>query len=191
MAPSTGIRSTNETPFHSLGSPDGSAAGSPVGCERAHDASGSASGCYFAYGSNMSSARLAARVPSARSQVIACLRDWRLAFDKPGRDGTGKANLVSAAGRVVWGVAYTLDPAEWEVLDRFEPGYRRVGVRCERPDGTPLDAVTYVFGARDGGGRRDLAPSDEYLGYVIAGAQEHGLPAAYLESILDALRGRG
>ncbi len=173
MARTSGMRSANETAF------------------------------YFAYGSNMSSARLSSRVASARAQGVVHLRGWCLAFDKPGRDGTGKANLVREPGALVWGVAYTLDPAEWEILDGFEPGYRRFPVRCERAGGGPLPAVTYRFerserAARDEGrGRSERGraapppgPSAEYLGHLVAGAQEHGLPADYrsrLEGLLDAI----
>ena len=46
---------------------------------------------YFAYGSNLSSPRLRARVPSARPEGVARLEGQRLALDKPGRDGTARS----------------------------------------------------------------------------------------------------
>jgi hypothetical protein len=134
---------------------------------------------YFAYGSNMSSARLAARIPAVEALGAAFVRDWRLAFNKPGRDGTGKANLVPAAGERAWGVAWKLVEAHWETLDRFEPGYQREIFRLERSDGTVLDAHAYLF---DPGGPV-LAPSRDYVEHLISGSLEHGLPDHYIETI--------
>ena len=71
---------------------------------------------YFAYGSNMSSLRLRERIPSARSLGAARLAGWRLAPNKRGRDGSGKANLVVDANSVVWGVLYQLVAADWPRL---------------------------------------------------------------------------
>ena len=48
---------------------------------------------YFAYGSNMSSARLAARLGPTRCLGRAVLDHFALAWNKPGLDGSGKANL--------------------------------------------------------------------------------------------------
>ena len=83
---------------------------------------------YFAYGSNLTSARLVERVPSARAVGPALLRDFRLTLDKRGADGSGKANLAPAPGGSVWGVVYTFDPAEWVRLDACEPRYVRIEV---------------------------------------------------------------
>ena len=49
---------------------------------------------YYAYGSNMSSARLVERVPGARTLGPAQLEQWRLLCTKPGADGSGKVNLI-------------------------------------------------------------------------------------------------
>ena len=81
---------------------------------------------YFAYGSNMASARLAARVPSARPVGPARLRDFAFRCNKRGADGTAKANLAPEPGAETWGVLYELDPGAFEVLDRLEGGYERV-----------------------------------------------------------------
>ena len=47
---------------------------------------------YFAYGSNLFSARMRERVPSAQARGPARLAGHRLTVDKPGRDGTAKAS---------------------------------------------------------------------------------------------------
>lgn len=142
---------------------------------------------YFAYGSNMSSARLRERITSARPLGPVHVCDWRLAFNKPGRDGTGKANLVFESGARSWGVAYEIAGSEWERLDGFETDYQRAHFRLERSDGSNLEAQAYLFLQADAPA---LAPSGEYLDHLLAGAREHGLPADYIAAISEgALRG--
>lgn len=134
---------------------------------------------YFAYGSNMSSARLSARIPGARALGPVFVCDFQLAFNKPGRDGTGKANLVPVSGERAWGVAWQLAESHWETLDRFEPGYRREAFALERGDGTRLIAHAYLF---DPGGP-PLAPAPDYVEHLLVGSREHGLPDHYIETI--------
>ena len=136
---------------------------------------------YFAYGSNMSSARLLARVGSAVSLGAVYVGDWRLAFNKPGRDGTGKANLVPCAGSLAWGVLWRLAEPDWTALDRFEPGYQRASFRLERAGGESIAADAYLFDcAADA---PTIAPSSEYVACLLDGAHEHGLPPEYIEAI--------
>jgi hypothetical protein len=136
---------------------------------------------YFAYGSNMSSARLFARIGTVRPLGAVHVIDWQLCFDKPGRDGTGKANLIRAVGSRVWGVAYELPESVWPVLDRFEPGYRRRTVSLEHLSGPTMEAHTYRHDPVRGAPR--LIPSGEYVGHLVAGALEHGLPVDYIETL--------
>ena len=138
---------------------------------------------YFAYGSNMSSARLLARVGAARAMGPVHVCDWRLVFNKPGSDGTGKANLVSELGARSWGVAYEIAGSEWERLDSFETGYERALFRLERSDGSSIEAQAYLFFFLEG--TRALPPSPDYLAHLLTGALEHGLPADYIASISE------
>ncbi|MBT36960.1 MAG: hypothetical protein CL938_00225 [Deltaproteobacteria bacterium] len=48
---------------------------------------------YFAYDSNLHSARIVSRVPSARTLGAHLLESIRFTLDKPCRDGSAKANL--------------------------------------------------------------------------------------------------
>lgn len=144
---------------------------------------------YFAYGSNMSTARLQARVAAARPLGCVFVDGWQLCFDKPGRDGTGKANLTPAIAARVWGVLFEVPIDAWESLDRFEPGYERSVFRFTRQSGEPVEAQGYVYPARGPGdakpGRVIEPPSAEYLAHLLAGAREHGLPdphIAWIES---------
>ena len=136
---------------------------------------------YFAYGSNMSSRRLLARVPGARALGRAYVDGWRLAFNKPGIDGTGKANLVADPDETAWGVLYEIAPKDWPLLDQFEPRYERAWFRTETGAGTICDAQAYLFaGAPDG---PTLSPGAEYLAHLLTGAQEHALPGYYIARI--------
>ena len=53
--------------------------------------------CYFAYGSNLSLARLRERIGIALPLGVAELPDYRLVCDKRGADGSAKANLTHSA----------------------------------------------------------------------------------------------
>lgn len=141
---------------------------------------------YFAYGSNLGTARMRERVPAARLLGAARLTGYRLAFDKPGGDGSGKANVHPAAfdrngdghgdDPAVWGVVYALDAADWALLDRFEPGYERVRVCVESATGEWLRASTYIADRLT----HDPVPLEWYKKLVVDGAREHALPAAWV-----------
>ena len=143
---------------------------------------------YFAYGSNMRTARLRARVGPVRVLGAARLAGHALRTDKPGRDGTAKANLRPAPGSAVHGVLFELAEEALGALDGYEGGYRRVRVRVELPTGERVEAVTYISERR--GSDRRLAA--DYLSHLVAGAREHGLPDAWI-GLLEALprRDRG
>jgi len=129
---------------------------------------------YFAYGSNLASERMRERVPAARVRGAARLAGFRLVTDKPGRDGTAKANLVSDAAAHVWGVLWELAARDLAALDRAEGGYERIGVVVATPRG-PLHAQTYLSHLR--GSDRALARG--YKTLLLAGAREHALPGAW------------
>lgn len=143
---------------------------------------------YFAYGSNMSSARLGARVRSARSAGIGALAAHRLEFHLPSRnDGSAKCDAFHTGREedVVHGVLFRLAAAELPVLDRYEGrgvAYERVEVGIVRPDGGRVRALTYRALIVEPG----LLPFDWYKAHVVRGAREHGLPETYVAR-LDAV----
>lgn len=75
---------------------------------------------YFAYGSNMLSTRLAARVEVTVAMGVAVLDRKCLVFNKPGIDRSAKANIVDSPPYKVWGVLYQIPSASWPQLDSFE-----------------------------------------------------------------------
>ena len=149
------------------------------------DASPASTYLYFAYGSNMSSARLTARTPSARVVGRARLLEHALRWHKLGRDGSGKCDVVFAAGStaVVWGVLYRIDCAEKADLDRIEGlgvGYDEHEVVVATEAGE-IRARTYR--ARPDAVNPALRPRRWYKAHVLDGAHEHGLPASYAAMI--------
>jgi SAM-dependent methyltransferase len=144
----------------------------------------------FAYGSNMSSRRLRARTPSARPIGIGQLAGHRLVWHMRGSDGSAKCDIVET-GRpedVVWGVLYEIAASEKALLDQAEGLGRAYGyktVRVQHTAGHHVEAGAYVAIETDA----SLTPYDWYLGFVLAGADEHGLPGDYA-SVLKALATR-
>ena len=139
---------------------------------------------YFAYGSNMSRARLLARVPSAEFVTTARLEAHRLAFHKAGADGSGKCDALATGdpAHCVFGVVFEIAAAEKEHLDRIEGlgvGYAEKRVRLAAADGAVLEAFLYCATRIDAA----LAPFAWYQAHVLAGARQHGLPADYVRAI--------
>lgn len=138
---------------------------------------------YFAYGSNMATARLRARAASARPLGAARLDGFAWRCSKHSLDGTAKANLAPDGEAETWGVLYEVEGADLEALDRSEGGYERIVVVVQLGDAELREAYTYVSQRLCEG---DVAPADWYLALVVAGAREHGLPDAWVRSIESA-----
>lgn len=143
---------------------------------------------YFAYGSNMLERRLKHpdRVPAANARGTAAASGFIVRFHKRGRDGSGKCTLVATDGAAeAWGVLFHLTVQDFQALDRVEGvhlgGYARQPIRALRADGETAEAHTYI--AQEPFIDDTLLPFDWYLGLVVAGAVEHGLPAEPLEAL--------
>lgn len=137
----------------------------------------------FAYGSNMLSARLRERVPSARSLGIAMLHGHELRWHKVARDGSGKCDIVAAAesDQRVYGIVYEIPIAEKPWLDRAEGlglGYEEQTKTVEMA-GRLIHVLAYVATHT----QATLAPYSWYRALVVAGAEEHGLPASYVDGL--------
>jgi len=138
---------------------------------------------YFGYGSNMSRAifleRRTMRPLAARRGY---LEDYRLCFNIPvGPGERGVANLEALVGARTWGVLYLLTPSEFDRLDRTEgvPAglYRRIAVDIAIDGDQRLRAFTYQSSMISDGRK----PSARYLGLLLDGAQQFGLPAGYVD----------
>jgi gamma-glutamylcyclotransferase (GGCT)/AIG2-like uncharacterized protein YtfP len=139
---------------------------------------------YFAYGSNLCSPRLRSRTPSARVLGTARLSGYDLRFNKCGRDGSAKGNIVRAECNV-FGVVYDIDDAEMPDLDRAEDlgtGYQRIKLAVHLADHTEATSVL-SYEALPDAIDETLTPFAWYVELVLAGAAEHDLPASYIEQI--------
>jgi gamma-glutamylcyclotransferase len=141
---------------------------------------------YFAYGSNMLSKRLKARVPSVVRRGIGYICGHRLTFDKPSADGSGKCNAAAThlPEDRVYGVIYEIDPSQKAQLDRAEGlgnGYAQKNVEVISGDATARAMIYYAT-------RRNpsLRPYHWYKDYVLAGARENSLPIEYIRLIESA-----
>jgi gamma-glutamylcyclotransferase (GGCT)/AIG2-like uncharacterized protein YtfP len=146
---------------------------------------------YFAYGSNMSSARLRRRISGVRCMGTAELTGHQLRFHKRSKDGTGKCNILATgdpADRVI-GVVFRLDAKDKRELDGIEGlgrGYDEKTVEISLvPAGTRVSAVTYTAAASSIDD--SLRPTEEYKNHVLAGAAEHLLPEDYVERFIKSI----
>ena len=144
---------------------------------------------YFAYGSNMSRQQMRDRCPDHECLGKAVLRDHALCFSRYSTfRNCGVAGLVEQQGGAVWGVVYRLHDRDLAALDSregYDPAktadvnrYNRRTIRVLM-DGNELDCLTY-FARHEPGA---YVPSAEYLGTIIEGAEENGLPADYVAGL--------
>jgi hypothetical protein len=137
---------------------------------------------YFAYASNMSTARLRKRVPSCKPLGIATLPGHALRFHKRSIDKSGKCNaFASGNDNSVIGVLFSFDPAERAKLDEAEGvgrGYARAMVTVINEKGRRRKILTYL--ATPEYIDDSLKPYGWYKDLVLAGGREHGLPPEYI-----------
>ena len=131
---------------------------------------------YFAYGSNMLTEWLKVRCPGAEAIGNAQAHDYRLAFAKESKDGSGKATLLHAPGHVAHGVLFLIPVDERPKLDRAEgKDYQRDDNFAVAGAGAVATVYLAVLTARND----SLKPYDWYRDLVWAGAKQHGLPKEY------------
>ncbi len=138
---------------------------------------------YFAFGSNMLSARLRARVGEIPPGVAGRITGYQLRFHKRSGDGSGKCDAYRTNDPVdaVHGVVYHISAAQQVLLDSFEgAGYDRVEISVA-VRGDPVDAFLYV--ADPDFIDPDLAPYHWYKQFVVTGAREFALPKGYLHGL--------
>jgi len=137
---------------------------------------------YFAYGSNMCPIRMKKRAPSAVAIGTACLHHHHIIFNKLGRDGTAKANIVVRRDASTYGVLYEVNAEEMELLDAEETGYRRIEKTILNHLNQKIRAQTYVAFQLT----HQPLTTGWYKSLIIQGATEHGLPNDYIR-ILERL----
>jgi hypothetical protein len=137
----------------------------------------------FAYGSNMCTERLQARVPSATPVTTGYVLQRRFAFHKRSEDGSAKADATSSSSTSdrIWGVVFRLHIEEKPVLDEHEflgIGYDEELVEVVHEDGV---IESWIYVAREEAIDPSLLPYSWYHDFILHGARQHGLPDDYLE----------
>lgn len=134
----------------------------------------------------MKTERLRERIPNAKAIGVATLDEYQFTMNKLGRDGSSKANIEPMKDAIVHGVAFLFNSDQWEVLDSFEGGYKRVPVEIET-DKKLNNASTYI--CTDSLRLvRNRAPFGWYLDLILDGAAQHGLPLDYIRTIKTKFR---
>ena len=144
---------------------------------------------YFAYGSNMSLARLRARVPSAVSLGRHVLAAHELRFHKVGSDGSAKCDAFHSgdAGDFIHGVLFDICESEKPHLDLIEglgSGYGEKRIIVQSARGDWLESVTYTALKTDS----RLQPYGWYVNHVLVGAREASLPERYVREKIAGVR---
>ena len=135
------------------------------------------SALYFAFASNMVTAQMAERCQCAAPHGVAALEDHRFIIGR-----RGYATVIGEPGATVHGILWGLRPEHEAALDVYEGVrhglYRKVWLSVRSADGTEHRAIVYVAG--------DPARGNAVAGYmekVVAAAEAHGLPAAYVADL--------
>jgi hypothetical protein len=145
---------------------------------------------YFAYGSNMATARLQKRTPSAEPLGLATLAGHTLRFHKRSKkDGSAKCDAFATSDEdaAVVGVLFKFDPAERGKLvpPRALAGYDARVVTVINAEGRRRKVLSYF--ASPAAIDASLKPYSWYKDHVLAGAEEHGLPPDYVAEHIEAI----
>jgi len=132
---------------------------------------------YFAYGSNMQEPQFKERCPSSHFLCRAALPAHRFVITT-----RGYASVEPQSGDEVQGVLCAITESdEWE-LDRregvHENIYRREHLAVVTEFGYAMRALLYIDHVKEPG-----VPKKGYLEKILAGAERHQLPAAYVAEI--------
>jgi hypothetical protein len=138
---------------------------------------------YFAYGSNMDTAQMTQRCPTALPIGPVLLHDHRLVFNRSGtyRPG-GVANLEPASGHRVYGMLWKLSADDLRGLDDTEDprAYHRSKLTVYSLTGQPHTGVHVYLATPD---RDDDIPDTQYLDVVITAGRTVGLPPEYIQEL--------
>ena len=120
---------------------------------------------YFAYGSNMSAARMKQRLGWEAPRRAATLKDFHLVFDQAGFNDPSwsPANIRSGQGGLVEGIVYEVEEKDLKILDGYEKFYQRLEVKVMAAQQEKLDAVTYLSIKHQG----EKPPTQEYLNFLL------------------------
>jgi gamma-glutamylcyclotransferase (GGCT)/AIG2-like uncharacterized protein YtfP len=135
---------------------------------------------YFAYGSNLSSAQMTSRCPSAQNPYRAKLPGFRFIINS-----RGVATLVPHPEGETHGVVWEISMLDLSMLDKFEGVGKHLYRRDERTvfgAANNEPALAWVYLAAD---TTPGSPRKGYIERVIIGAIEHDLDKSQIERISE------
>ncbi len=141
---------------------------------------------YFAYGSNLSSARLLQRLPEVAVSCVATLSHHQLCWRKNDHGQSGKCDIdyTGDPAHQVYGVVYRMTRDEQLELDKYETGgcgYDRKEIEVSSLEAETIEVFTYyALDILDG-----QQPYHWYKEHVLRGALEHAFPAHYVKEIRE------
>ncbi|XP_075413678.1 gamma-glutamylcyclotransferase isoform X1 [Tenrec ecaudatus] len=142
---------------------------------------------YFAYGSNLLTARIHLQNPSATFCCVARLQDFKLDFGNPqGKQSPtwhgGIATIFQSPGDEVWGVIWKMNKSNLISLDKQEGVSSGIYV--------PMEVKVYTQDKKEITCRSyqmenyvSVPPSPQYKTVICLGAKENGLPSEYQEKL--------
>ena len=144
---------------------------------------------YFAYGSNLKRSEILCTCSTAERQFPALLPNYHLTFPRESiRRSCGVASIEPSRSREVWGGVYTIsesDQAGLEEREGFQPNrplsansyfWKKLTVFENGDLSRPREVMTFLANRQP----NPPLPSREYLGIIIAGAEEWNLDAQYI-----------
>lgn len=140
---------------------------------------------YFAYGSNLLTHRLIARVPHAKFVATGKMPGWRFAFNLRSFDGSAKANAIKTGSSqdILYGAIYELDDAGKALLDQFEDLGGAYGIEHVIADTERGRSEVFLYVGRPDRLAESLPPYDWYLALILAGARQHNLPIDFVRKL--------
>ncbi len=117
--------------------------------------------------------------------AVAQAKDVDLSFNFPSRWWGGRvAGLIDKKDAAVWGRLYEIAAVDWPVIQHKEGVV--TGMAVERPitvvvDGKEIEATTFTTAPNRAS--LDGPLSERYIDTLIKGAEQAGLPAAYVASL--------
>ena len=131
---------------------------------------------YIAYGSNLNTAQMKMRCPTAKPIAKSWLHDHRLVFQ--GYPYGAHANVIPEEGQEVPVVVWEISPRDEKALDRYEGvagGYYTKEYMTVEVAGEMEEALIYIMTPHGYG-----IPTDMYLHTIAEGYRDFRLPIDYL-----------
>jgi gamma-glutamylcyclotransferase len=151
----------------------------------------------FQYGSNCSEREMNSydrlRGDARFVDIAETVEDYQLVFDVfSTKRGCAAADIRRTPGERVWGVLYDIphhlmtrqaarhfERRSFDAIEGEGTNYRREQIQVRKPGGEIVTALTYVVINP----QPNLRTSAEYVGHIVAGLRDHGVPEEYIATV--------